>query len=256
MHVYLYWLKKAILTNGLYMNLQQLPQHVAIVMDGNGRWAKKHLLPRIAGHKAGTESVRAAVKFCVKNGIKILTLFAFSTENWMRPSEEVNYLMQLFVQSLDKELEELHQNNVRVYIKGDLTRLNELLRKKIQIAEDLTKNNEGLKLIIALSYSGRWDITEAMRKIADKIESNALSSLDISSDIINENLCFGEFPDPDLFIRTSGEKRISNFMLWQLAYTELYFADVLWPDFRDGDFLKALQDYAERKRRFGKVEND
>jgi undecaprenyl diphosphate synthase len=236
------------------MTLKQLPEHVAIVMDGNGRWAKKRLLPRIAGHKAGTESVKTAIKFCIKQGIKVLTLFAFSTENWFRPDEEVKYLMQLFLQSLEKEVDELHKNDIQLHIVGDLTRLNKTLIEKINIAENVTKNNKGLKLIIALSYSGRWDITEAMRKIAAKIESKMLSIADITDDIVNNNLCFGEFPDPDLFIRTSGEKRLSNFMLWQLAYTELYFTEVLWPDFKEEDFEKALHTYATRKRRFGKID--
>lgn len=230
-----------------------LPRHVAIIMDGNGRWAKKRGLPRIAGHKIGVESVRTIVKVCVEKKIDVLTLFAFSIENWERPKAEVGYLIgQLFVKSLEKEIKNLHKNNIQFRVIGDVKSLPKKLQQKIANAERLTAKNGGLKLVIALSYSGRWDIVEAVQKLGREIEVGKLQAKNINAEKLHAHLCLHDLPEPDLLIRTSGEKRISNFMLWQLAYTELYFTDVLWPDFREKEFAKALKDYTQRNRRFGK----
>lgn len=230
-----------------------LPKHIAIVMDGNGRWAKKRGLPRIAGHKVGVESVRVIVKVCAEKKIDVLTLFAFSTENWKRPQDEVGYLMkQLFVTALGSEVKELHKSNVQFRVVGETCRLTKKLQQKIYMAEKLTANNSGLKLIIALSYSGRWDIIEAARQLGAEIERGELVSQDITIEKFHSKTCLHDLPEPDLLIRTSGEQRISNFMLWQLAYTELHFTEVLWPDFREAEFAEALAVYGQRTRRFGK----
>ncbi len=231
----------------------QLPHHVAIIMDGNGRWAKRRGLPRVAGHKTGLESARVIIETAVEYGIDILTLFAFSTENWQRSSEEVHYLLEnLLVLAFENELEQLHKNNVQLLFVGDLDRLGSKLGEKLRIARELTASNSGLKLIIALSYSGKWDITQAMAKIANKVARAELGARDITEQVIAEYLSCASIPDPDLLIRTSGEQRLSNFMLWQLAYAELYFTDVLWPDFRRKEFISALELYKTRDRRFGK----
>jgi undecaprenyl diphosphate synthase len=235
---------------GLHM---KLPRHIAIVMDGNGRWAKKRGLLRVAGHKVGVESIRVVIKACAEKKIDVLTLFAFSTENWERPKDEVSYLMeQLFVKSLASEINGLHKNNIQFRVIGETERLTGKLQQKIHDAEKLTANNSGLKLILALSYSGRWDIVEAARQLAMKIEAGKMNSQDITIGALHAHTCLHDLPEPDLFIRTSGEQRISNFMLWQLAYTELYFTDVLWPDFREVEFSGALDIYSKRTRRFGK----
>ena len=233
--------------------MDKIPQHIAIVMDGNGRWAKQRGLPRIAGHKIGADSVRAVIKACAKHGVKVLTLFAFSTENWERPAAEVNYLMRLFFSSLKKEVKELHKNNVQLQFIGDQTRLSEKIREQMEQAQKFTALNTGLKLVIALSYSGRWDITEAARKLSNAVAQGRIQAAAITENDLKQYICLADLPEPDLFIRTSGEQRISNFMLWQLAYTELYFTDVLWPDFREPDLLAALAAYANRERRFGLV---
>lgn len=233
------------------MTTQLLPQHIAIIMDGNGRWAKKRLMPRAAGHKAGVETVRRVVECCVEKGIQVLSLFAFSSENWRRPEQEVSYLMSLFLTSLQREVKKLHKQNIQVRFIGDRSRFNEKLLQQMQKAEQLTVNNTGLKMLIATNYGGQWDITEACRKIAVEIEQGNLTSQDVTSDLIHSKLSFADLPDPDLFIRTSGEYRISNFMLWQLAYSELYFTDVLWPDFNAEEFEKALTYFASKERRFG-----
>lgn len=231
----------------------KLPHHIAIIMDGNGRWAKKRGLLRVAGHNAGVESVRAVVKACAEKKIDVLTLFAFSTENWQRPQDEVGYLMeQLFVKALENETGDLHKNNVQFRVIGEIGRLTEKLQQKILAAVKLTANNNGLKLVIALSYSGRFDITEAARKLGDEIEAGKLKAADITIEKFHAKTALCDLPEPDLFIRTSGEQRISNFMLWQLAYTELYFTDILWPDFREAEFNAALTAYSQRSRRFGK----
>jgi undecaprenyl diphosphate synthase len=230
-----------------------LPAHVAVIMDGNGRWATKRGMPRVAGHRKGADSVRSLIRACASRGISYLTLFAFSSENWRRPQPEVSRLMELFVSALDKDVTELHQNNVRFRVIGDRTGLEKPIVQKITSGEELTASNTGLKLNVAINYGGRWDILEACRKLAllateGEIEVNALQIDDIGSQLSTAGM-----PEPDLFIRTGGEHRISNFLLWQLAYTELYFTDVLWPDFDDQEFDKALDSYASRQRRFGKT---
>jgi undecaprenyl diphosphate synthase len=230
---------------------QSIPQHVAIIMDGNGRWAKKRLLPRIAGHKAGLEAARLAVKSCAKRNIKVLSLFAFSSENWRRPAQEVGYLMELFLTSLEREVNMLHENHVQLRFIGDRTRFGGALCQKINEVEKMTAHNTGMILIIAADYGGQWDICQAMQKLAREVELGRLSSSAITSEMIQNHLSFADLPDPDLFIRTSGELRISNFMLWQLAYSELYFTPVLWPDFDEKELDKAFKHYADRERRFG-----
>lgn len=233
------------------MNLTNLPRHIAIIMDGNGRWAKQRHLPRVAGHKAGVEAVREVVKSCVEKKIEVVTLFAFSSENWQRPAQEVNYLMKLFITALEREAKKLHKQNIQLRIIGERDRFEKKLRDQIDAAEQLTSNNTGLKLVIAANYGGRWDISEAMRKIAIDIEQGKLTSHEITPVLIQSRLALGDLPEPDLFIRTSGEQRISNFMLWELAYAELYFTDVFWPDFTSAEFEKALAFFSSRERRFG-----
>ena len=228
-----------------------LPRHIAIIMDGNGRWAKKRLMPRIAGHRAGVEAARKAVKFCVKNNIEVLTLFAFSSENWRRPADEVNGLMELFVTGLEREVGMMHKNNIQLRFIGDRTRFNARLQEQIHSVELLTQENKGMVLIIAADYGGQWDICQAMKRLGEEIEVGHLKSHDITSDMIASKLSFADLPDPDLFIRTSGEIRISNFMLWQLAYSELYFTNTLWPDFDENEMALALSQFAERERRYG-----
>lgn len=233
------------------MSESTLPRHIAIIMDGNGRWAKRRLLPRVAGHKAGVDAVRQTVKACVKKKIEVLSLFAFSSENWRRPEQEVNYLMELFISALERESNKLHEQNIQLRIIGNRTAFNEKLQQQMQHAEQLTANNTGLKLIIAANYGGHWDIQEALRKVAVAVEEGRLTSQMVSAQSIQQYLSLADLPDPDLFIRTSGEQRISNFFLWQLAYTELFFTDVFWPDFDEKELQKALDFYAKRERRFG-----
>jgi undecaprenyl diphosphate synthase len=233
--------------------MKTLPKHVAIVMDGNGRWAKQKCLPRVAGHEAGAESVKQIVKLCSEKGIPILTLFAFSSENWRRPPEEVDYLMRLFLQTLRQETENLQKNNITLQVIGDCSRFGADLREQICYAQELTENNTGLTLVIAANYSGRWDITNAARRIAEEVRLGHLTSEAITAELFSRHLSLYGLPEPDLFIRTSGEQRISNFMLWQFAYTELYFSEVLWPDFKEQEFEAALEFYASRERRFGLI---
>lgn len=230
-----------------------LPRHIAIVMDGNGRWAKQRNLPRIAGHKVGVDSVRAIVESCSNKGVEVLSLFAFSSENWNRPTREVNFLMRLFLQTINKEIPRFQKHNIRFQYIGDLSAVDQKLQARFNKAQEVTSQNTGLRLIIALNYSGRWDITQAVRKLGSEIENGTLKAQDITSEKIAKNICLSELPEPDLFIRTSGELRLSNFMLWQLAYTELYFTDIFWPDFREAAFEEALTAYATRDRRFGTV---
>jgi undecaprenyl diphosphate synthase len=227
------------------------PNHIAIIMDGNGRWAKKRFLPRVAGHKAGLETLRKITSFAHERGIKALTLFAFSSENWRRPPYEVSYLLDLFLSMLQNEIQKLHEKGIRLKVIGDITRFSEKLQKQIIEAQRLTQDNQELDLVIAANYGGQWDITQAMRQIGSQIEQGILKADDITAQVIAENLSLAELPPPELFIRTSGEQRISNFLLWDLAYTELYFSDVLWPDFNEQEFDKALQFFAGRERRFG-----
>jgi undecaprenyl diphosphate synthase len=233
------------------MTTTPLPRHIAIIMDGNGRWAKRRHLPRIAGHKAGVDVVRSTVKWCVSQKIEVLTLFAFSSENWRRPETEVNFLMELFYLVLDREVKKLHKQNIQLQVIGDRSRFDEKLQRKMQKSEELTAANTGLKLVIAANYGGQWDITEACRKLAQDVEQKTLASSDITAALIQSRLITANLPDPDLFIRTSGEQRMSNFMIWQLAYAEMYFTDVLWPDFNEQELEKALAFFASRERRFG-----
>jgi len=231
------------------------PDHIAIVMDGNGRWAKKRLLPRTMGHRAGVKATRRVIENCVNRRIKALTVFAFSSENWRRPEQEVSSLMTLFVTSLTTELDELHRKDVAVNFIGDKSRFPDKLQKCIRDAEGKTKDNPGLKLNIAANYGGRWDILNATRQIVEDVGQNKLSAEDIDDKTYSSYLSLSGQPEPDLFIRSGGESRMSNFLLWQLAYTELYFTDLLWPDFDDVAFENALSWFSNRQRRFGKTES-
>lgn len=228
-----------------------LPRHVAIIMDGNGRWAQARGLPRHAGHREGVEPVRMCVRECLRHGIGALTLFAFSSENWNRPGEEVGALMGLFVDAMDQEMDELHQNGVRVKFIGNLQAFPERVRTRMQASAGRTAGNSRLSLQIAVGYGGRWDIVQASRQMADSCLRGALRPEDIDEEQFGRALQLGSLPDPDLFIRTGGERRISNFLLWNLAYTELHFCSQLWPDFDATLFAAALEDYAVRQRRFG-----
>ena len=223
-------------------------------MDGNGRWAQRRALPRHFGHRAGAKAVRATVEGCARRGIEALTIFAFSSENWQRPAEEVTRLMELFVESIDKEVDELHANGIRVRFIGDLSRLREGLDEKIRAAEARTAGNTRMTLYVAVSYGGRWDIVEASRRLAARAAAGTLDPRSIDEDIFAAELQLADAPEPDLFIRTGGEQRISNFLLWNLAYSELYFCDTLWPDFDDAALDAALRFYATRQRRFGLTE--
>ena len=227
-----------------------MPSHVAVIMDGNGRWAKKRFLPRVAGHVKGVELVREMVRACLERGIQYLTLFAFSSENWRRPQEEVSLLMQLFDKALEQEVEKLDRNGVRLRVVGDLSRFEPRLQALIREAEATTQNNTRLDLTIAANYGGRWDIMQAMnRLLADRAPGQEA----IEEGDLDPYLSMNYAPEPDLFIRTGGEQRISNFLLWQLAYTELYFTDTLWPDFDTAAFDKAIASYQQRERRFGRT---
>jgi len=230
-----------------------IPRHIAIIMDGNGRWAQQRFLPRIAGHKRGVEAVRNVVRACGERGVEYLTLFAFSSENWRRPQAEVSLLMELFLQALKREVKRLHGNNVRLRVIGDRTAFDPKLQKRIAEAEETTRNNTGLTLLIAANYGGRWDITQATRAVAAKVAAGQLQSDAITEALLDTHLSTHGVPEPDLFIRTGGEQRVSNFLLWQLAYTEFYFTDVLWPDFNRAAFDDALLSFAQRQRRFGRT---
>ena len=232
-----------------------IPEHIAVVMDGNGRWAENRNLTRVEGHQAGADAAKNLIEQCIKRGIKYLTLFAFSSENWGRPQEEIDALMTLFLDSLQSKTNELHQNKVCIKFIGNTNKFSPELREQINQSHEKTKNNEGLTLIIAVDYSGRWDLEMAFQKIAEKVKAGELNSKDINTDIISKHLQTKDIPDPDLIIRTSGEQRISNFLLWQAAYSELYFTDVLWPDFTTDEFTKALTAYTNRQRRFGLTSN-
>lgn len=228
-----------------------LPQHVAIIMDGNGRWAKQRSLPRMEGHRQGLESVRAIINHCLDLHIPVLTLFAFGTDNWLRPQQEVSFLMDIFLMMLQKEIDKLHKNGVSLRIIGDLSRFSEPLQTAIQDAQYLTRGNHALVLNIAANYGGRWDIIQAAKKIMISIQQGNLQHSDITEETFDAHMSLAGLPPPDLFIRTSGEQRISNFLLWDLKYTELYFTEVYWPDFREVAFDCALSDYQSRQRRFG-----
>ncbi len=229
-----------------------VPQHVTVIMDGNGRWAKQRGQERLYGHKEGVESVRACTEFAVEKGIKYLSVFAFSEENWDRPVEEIEGLMQLMLKAIINETPLFQKNGIRFRVIGDFSRLSDKLKGEIDDCMSLTKENTNLQLIIFLSYSGKWDIVQAVNNVVGKkIQIGEVPA--VTAQELNENLSTADIPDPDLLIRTSGEQRISNYMLWQTAYTEYYFTDVLWPDFRKTEFQKALDAYAKRERRFGKV---
>lgn len=230
-----------------------VPRHIAVILDGNGRWAKQRGLPRIAGHRKGVEMVRELVAACGEYGVEYLTLFAFSSENWRRPETEVRLLMELFAFALDNEVAKLHANNVRFRVIGDLSRLSKNLRTKIAEAEALTAANTRLTLIIAANYGGRWDIAQACAQVARAAAAGAVDPDTITPETLEPHLSLYGIPEPDLFIRTGGEQRISNFLLWQLAYTELYFTPVLWPDFDREQLQAALLSYAGRQRRFGRT---
>ncbi|WP_446811123.1 isoprenyl transferase [Methylomonas sp. 2BW1-5-20] len=227
------------------------PRHIAIIMDGNGRWAQKRLMPRIMGHYAGVKAVRKIVEYCAKQNIEVLSLFAFSSENWRRPQDEVSLLMELFMNTLQSEVDKLDKNNIRLKIIGDKSAFPEKLQGKIATAETQTEHNTGLTLLIAANYGGRWDITQALRKIVADIRSGSIEEQAISEQLISQYLVTAELPEPDLFIRSGGEERISNFLLWQLAYTEFYFTDALWPDFDQDALDKAINSFKGRQRRFG-----
>lgn len=224
-----------------------VPRHIAVIMDGNGRWAKKRFLPRAMGHKRGLEALEKMAAYCAEVGVRHLTVFAFSTENWRRPEEEVGFLMNLFLQALQKQVKRLHENNMRLRVIGDRNRFSAEIVAGIEAAEALTANNSGLTLAIAADYGGRWDILQAANKLI------AQGKRELNEDDLRAGLMLGDAPEPDLFIRTGGEVRISNFLLWQLAYTELYFTETLWPDFDRAEFDRALASFTQRERRFGRT---
>jgi undecaprenyl diphosphate synthase len=229
------------------------PQHVAIIMDGNGRWARSRGMPRVAGHRASVKVVRKIVEECAERGVHFLTLFAFSSENWRRPADEVGVLMGLFLDALVREVADLHRNKVRLRFIGDRHSLGRELKEKMEDAEALTAANPGLGLMVAVAYGGRWDITQASRSLAADVQAGKLAAADITEEQIAARLALAGIPDPDLLIRTGGEQRISNFLLWNLAYTELYFSDALWPEFSPTHLLSAFEHFSQRERRFGKT---
>ncbi|WP_408625497.1 isoprenyl transferase [Crassaminicella thermophila] len=235
------------------LDLNNLPKHIAIIMDGNGRWAKKRGLPRTAGHKAGVEALREIIKVSSELGIQFLTLYAFSTENWKRPTEEVSALMQLLIYYLRKEISELHKNNVKIKTIGDISRLPQAAQAEIYSAIELTKNNDGLVVNIALNYGARDEIINAVKNICQEVKNDKININEINEDIFSKFLYTKEIPDPDLVIRPSGELRISNFLLWQIAYSEFWFSDIFWPDFDRKCLIKAIIDYQNRDRRFGGI---
>lgn len=232
---------------------QQLPQHVAIIMDGNGRWAKERGLERAIGHQHGVISVQKVTEAATRIGIKYLTLYTFSTENWNRPQTEIDALMLLLVSSIEKETPTLHKNNIRLQTIGDTSRMPNEVKQRLDNCIEYTSKNTGLTLVLALSYSSQWEITEMVKQIAYQVKKGVLSIEDITDKTVSQHLTTKDLPDPDLLIRTSGEVRISNFLLWQLAYTELYFTETRWPDFHEEEFYKAIYEFQQRERRFGKV---
>ncbi|MDR2207700.1 MAG: di-trans,poly-cis-decaprenylcistransferase [Azoarcus sp.] len=229
--------------------VNRVPRHIAIIMDGNGRWARKRFLPRVAGHTRGVEAVRGTIRAAIERGVEYLTLFAFSSENWRRPVEEVSFLMQLFIKSLQKEVSRLHGNGICFHVIGDRSRFDPVLVKAIEAAEDLTGKNTRLHLTVAANYGGRWDVLSAVNRIL----ARQPGTTGISEEMINAELSMSFAPEPDLFIRTGGEQRISNFLLWQLAYSEFFFTDALWPDFNGKLLDQAIASYQERERRFGRT---
>ncbi|WP_373700896.1 isoprenyl transferase [Neisseria dentiae] len=225
----------------------RIPRHIAVIMDGNGRWAKKRFLPRVMGHKRGLDALENMVKRCAELGVQYLTVFAFSTENWRRPEEEVSFLMGLFLQALQKQVQRLHENNMRVKVIGNRSRFSESIRQGIADAEALTAGNTGLAVTVAADYGGRWDILQAVNRLIEE------GAAEVTEEALAKHLMLSEAPEPDLFIRTGGETRISNFLLWQMAYAELYFTDTLWPDFDDAALDAAIRSFQTRERRFGRT---
>ena len=225
------------------------PRHLAIIMDGNGRWAKRRLMPRVAGHRKGVEALRGVIRACAERGVSHLTVFAFSSENWRRPQEEVTLLMDLFMRALENEVARLHENDIRFRVIGDLSGFTERIQNLIRDAEALTRDNTRLTFTVAANYGGRWDIVQAVKKLM----AAGVAAEEVSEAVLTQHLSMAELPEPDLFIRTGGEQRISNFLLWQLAYTELYFTDALWPDFDAAALDEAIASYRKRERRFGRT---
>lgn len=230
-----------------------IPQHIALIMDGNGRWAKKRNMPRVAGHQRGVESVRQVVETCIGLGVKILTLYTFSTENWSRPKDEVSTLMRLIVRSLQSETDELNSNNIRLTTIGDFSSLPNVVQDELKAALDKTSHNDKMILNLALSYSGRWELVEAVKDISGQVLAGKINLCEITEETISQNLSTAGMLDPDLLIRSGGDFRISNFLLWQIAYSEIFISDVLWPDFRCKHLLEAIKDFQKRERRFGLV---
>lgn len=232
---------------------KKIPRHISIIMDGNGRWAKKRGFSRSMGHQEGLKTVKMAVKVCAELGVEVLSLFAFGCENWKRPDDEVNFLMELFVQALRDEVQELHEKSLRLRIIGDRTAFSPELQKCVQVAETLTEKNQGMQLILAINYSGRWDILQAMQKLGKGIQKNEFQPENMTQEHIQKALTTADLVEPDLFIRTSGEKRISNFFLWQMAYTEFVFIEENWPEFSEKQLLQAIDSFSRRERRYGKT---
>lgn len=235
------------------IDINRVPQHVAIIMDGNGRWAKSKGLDRIYGHREGVDSVDKVMEAASDLGVKFITLYAFSTENWNRPEQEVNALMEILSQALKKYIEKISANNVRLLVVGDKSRLSELTLSNLSEAEKLTAGNTGLTMVLAISYSSRWEMVEAVKKIAAEAKAGSLNVDEIDEKVFSDHLATAGIPDPDLLIRTSGEQRISNFLMWQLSYSELYFTPTSWPEFKKEQFFEAIIDYQKRERRFGKT---
>ncbi|HEV3220557.1 MAG TPA: isoprenyl transferase [Candidatus Acidoferrales bacterium] len=233
------------------LETSRFPQHIAIIMDGNGRWAQRRHLPRIAGHRAGVASARQVIESCARLGIQALTLYAFSMENWRRPKTEIDFLMRLLREYLRKELPEIHRNNIRLIVIGRLDHLPEAVRKDVQDAMDFTAKNSGMKLTVALNYGGRAELVDAFNSILDHVRNNGSTFPRVDEKIISEHLYTAGLPDPDLLIRTSGEMRVSNFLLWQIAYAEIYVTETLWPDFNRVRLLEALLEFQKRERRYG-----
>jgi undecaprenyl diphosphate synthase len=227
------------------------PRHIAIIMDGNGRWAQKRFMPRAVGHQAGVKAVRKIVEYCAKHKVEVLTLFAFSSENWRRPEAEVSLLMALFMATLQREINKLDRNNIRLRFIGDRTAFSDKLQQKMAEGEAQTRDNTALTVVVAANYGGHWDMCQAFQKVVDKMAAGELKNQSISEQLISQHLSTADLPDPDLFIRTGGEQRVSNFMLWQLAYTEMYFTATLWPDFDQNSLEDAIKSFKSRQRRFG-----
>jgi len=236
-----------------HIDKNRLPKHIAIIMDGNGRWAKKHGQPRVFGHKKGVTSVREVTEGAAELGVEVLTLYAFSTENWGRPKLEVDALMGLLVETIRKEVSTLNENNIRLNAIGDISRLPKKSYKALLEGIEETKNNSGMTLVLALNYSSRWELTKATRNIAEQVQNGKLDIDSITEETISEHLSTSNWPDPELLVRTSGEMRISNYLLWQIAYSELYFTEVFWPEFRKQHLYEAIIDFQNRERRFGKI---